>query len=582
MAPPTNITAATAAVLTMNTTVTLDVSEAAAPLHEVWYKYTATSADTLVGYYAAANPAGTYVPVTAFFQGSPTSLQPFLEFTAFVVLPVQFTLVAGTTYFYRIRHNGAAVALTHPLQLSITRAANGAIPAGSLLINDDAPGWPMVILSATGGAVLQTRLFPAGETGTVLPSGFSIWHDSTVDPEVIRLYDAALTLRATAAWSFRGSAPAVSSNRTNRFYLGDPGGTFPAPTTLARVTTMDTTGVMGPTIWTLPEVGLNQIAVNLTDTILYHYGQATGAGALKRWDLVNNVPLTDFAGGASAAGYVKKQYLVLGNGTLVLSYAKATTLDDSFLRHYAADGTLINTFALGALEVTRLAHGTDDPASIWAWCFLKGANAGVSRFLHIRLSDGVTLTSFDSSRYEGGGYVPTTLPAPPPPAPAFGHSPSCPFIIFPPALPPYTPPGAPPDGGGPPDGDGDGGVDAPYVAPSYHLDARYIRRLRRAPHVNNEHARVFFKKFELDLERGQGLATGQGSDPMVLLRVSRDGGQTWGEEQRMSAGALGAYTQRVIARRLGQARDTVFEVTVSDPIAWSLVGAWLDLEPGTN
>ena len=121
-----------------------------------------------------------------------------------------------------------------------------------------------------------------------------------------------------------------------------------------------------------------------------------------------------------------------------------------------------------------------------------------------------------------------------------------------------------------------------YVAPSYHLDARYIRRLRRAPHVNNDNTRVFLRRFELDLERGQGLATGQGSDPMVLLRLSRDGGQTWGEEIRMAAGALGAYTQRVLARRLGHARDTVFEVTVSDPIAWSLVGAWLDVEGGTS
>jgi len=94
--------------------------------------------------------------------------------------------------------------------------------------------------------------------------------------------------------------------------------------------------------------------------------------------------------------------------------------------------------------------------------------------------------------------------------------------------------------------------------------------------------RLFMRKFELDLERGQGLATGQGSDPIVLLRLSRDGGQTWGEEIRMSAGAMGAYTTRVLARRLGQARDTVFEVTVSDPIAWSLVGAWLDLEPGAH
>jgi hypothetical protein len=123
----------------------------------------------------------------------------------------------------------------------------------------------------------------------------------------------------------------------------------------------------------------------------------------------------------------------------------------------------------------------------------------------------------------------------------------------------------------------------PWTAsPSYHLDERHIRRLRRAPHLAQEHVRIVYRKFELDLERGVGLATGQGSDPEIMVRLSRDGGHTWSEPVRMGAGALGAYTTRAVARRLGQARDAVFEVTVSDPVAWSLVGAWLDLEPGTS
>jgi hypothetical protein len=141
------------------------------------------------------------------------------------------------------------------------------------------------------------------------------------------------------------------------------------------------------------------------------------------------------------------------------------------------------------------------------------------------------------------------------------------------------------NGGGGNGGGGTGGDEfdrPPYVAPSYDLDARYIRRLRRAPHVANENVRIFYRKFELDLERGVGLVTGQGSDPEVMVRLSRDGGHTWGEPLRMSAGRMGEYTTRVIARRLGQARDTVFEVTVSDPVAWSLVQAWLDLEAGTS
>src|SRR4030095_16074445 len=78
-----------------------------------------------------------------------------------------------------------------------------------------------------------------------------------------------------------------------------------------------------------------------------------------------------------------------------------------------------------------------------------------------------------------------------------------------------------------------GGTAPPWIAPSYDLDVRYIRRLRRAPHVTHENTRGVVRRFELDLERGQGLATGQGSDPIVLLRLSRDGGQTWGEEIQM-------------------------------------------------
>jgi hypothetical protein len=111
---------------------------------------------------------------------------------------------------------------------------------------------------------------------------------------------------------------------------------------------------------------------------------------------------------------------------------------------------------------------------------------------------------------------------------------------------------------------------------------RYIRRLRRAPHVQQEHHRIAYAKFALDLQRGIGLPTGQGSDPVVTVRLSRDGGKTWGEPVAMRAGKLGAYTTRVVARRLGQARDAVFEVTVSDPVAWALVQAWLELEPGTS
>lgn len=104
-----------------------------------------------------------------------------------------------------------------------------------------------------------------------------------------------------------------------------------------------------------------------------------------------------------------------------------------------------------------------------------------------------------------------------------------------------------------------------------------IRRMRRAPALVNENERVFYSAFELDLERGQGLVTGQGSDPQVMMRMSDDGGQTWGPERWRSAGKMGAFSRRARWERLGASRRRVFEVTVSDPVPWRLTSAYLML-----
>ena len=109
---------------------------------------------------------------------------------------------------------------------------------------------------------------------------------------------------------------------------------------------------------------------------------------------------------------------------------------------------------------------------------------------------------------------------------------------------------------------------------------RTLRRLRRAPHLGNEGGRVTFSSFQLDLEMGLGLSSGQGSDPQVMLRWSDDGGQTWGNEHWVSAGRQGSYKARAIWRRLGQTRDRVFEVSTSDPIPWRVIDAYLQIRPG--
>jgi hypothetical protein len=115
------------------------------------------------------------------------------------------------------------------------------------------------------------------------------------------------------------------------------------------------------------------------------------------------------------------------------------------------------------------------------------------------------------------------------------------------------------------------------------VDGLAIRRVRRAPMLNSENRRLFFGFFELLLDSGLGLVTGQGSDPHVMMRSSNDSGKTWpSPESWRSAGKGGGYGKRVRWNRCGMGRQRVFEVAVSDPIPWRLVDAFLQVSPSTE
>lgn len=104
--------------------------------------------------------------------------------------------------------------------------------------------------------------------------------------------------------------------------------------------------------------------------------------------------------------------------------------------------------------------------------------------------------------------------------------------------------------------------------------------IRRAPHVwdKNDRARVLNSRLQLDFFPGSGTATGQGSAPQAMLRWSNDGGQTFGNEHWTGLGAQGSTLNRAIWRRLGSARDRVYEVRVSDPVKRDIAGASLRSE----
>lgn len=112
---------------------------------------------------------------------------------------------------------------------------------------------------------------------------------------------------------------------------------------------------------------------------------------------------------------------------------------------------------------------------------------------------------------------------------------------------------------------------------TYTDNGAVIRRLRRTPYLSEENMFLFLDEIELGAEAGVGLSTGQGSAPVVDLRVSRDGAQTWVAAGSASLGAIGAYGTRAVWRRLGRVRADrlVLEVTQSDPVKVAWIGLWL-------
>ena len=117
---------------------------------------------------------------------------------------------------------------------------------------------------------------------------------------------------------------------------------------------------------------------------------------------------------------------------------------------------------------------------------------------------------------------------------------------------------------------------------NYTDNGQPIKRLRRAPHIVTDLQRQYFDELQIQFQPGVGLSTGQGNDPQAMLRWSDDGGSTWSSEHWTTIGLTGSYKNRAIWRRLGQTRDRVFEVTVTDPIKAVIISANLKASQGEN
>jgi len=107
-----------------------------------------------------------------------------------------------------------------------------------------------------------------------------------------------------------------------------------------------------------------------------------------------------------------------------------------------------------------------------------------------------------------------------------------------------------------------------------------IKRQVITKHIEDEGNLLGIDELWLDVNLGQGLQSGQGSNPQISLQVSKDNGNTYGNELWTSIGKVGQYQgPRAIWRRLGQSRDFVFKFTFTDPISLIIIRGSASVRP---
>jgi len=87
-----------------------------------------------------------------------------------------------------------------------------------------------------------------------------------------------------------------------------------------------------------------------------------------------------------------------------------------------------------------------------------------------------------------------------------------------------------------------------------------------------------FNYLQVDVESGVGLETGQGEDPQLMLRVSKDSGHHFTNERWLSAGKVGEYNRRAKWYRLGDSRTWTFRIRATDPVKWIIIQAIADVD----
>jgi len=105
-----------------------------------------------------------------------------------------------------------------------------------------------------------------------------------------------------------------------------------------------------------------------------------------------------------------------------------------------------------------------------------------------------------------------------------------------------------------------------------------MKARRTTPVIHAEQQEVFTSRLELVMQSG---FVGNDDEPKVALRWSDDGGVTYGNYVERSIGEIGEYNNRITYWRLGQAKNRVYDLFITDDNPPVLIDTVAEIEAGS-
>lgn len=97
-------------------------------------------------------------------------------------------------------------------------------------------------------------------------------------------------------------------------------------------------------------------------------------------------------------------------------------------------------------------------------------------------------------------------------------------------------------------------------------------------HVFNMIERLTINDLTIDMTMGVGTVSGQGYTPQIGMQVSKDSGNSWSNTRYKEIGRTGQYSTLVGFPQLGQGRDFVVKLIISDPVKRQINAVYADIE----